>query len=193
MFYRLNRHQGFTLIELLVVIAIIGIIASTVLSSLQSARASARDASRISEARELMKAIELYRTQQGGYPCAGPTTLNCSSTSISAALIVKRPPTSLYTTSEGNFRNNIYAPNTDPIGSSLVYRVRNSGTSNLADPSSYTILVGFESQPSYQRINGWGGNLRYCKIVVGTPDTVSTIGNPTQLLSSFPNCSISVL
>lgn len=59
---------GFTLIELLVVITIIGLIASTVLSSLQSARALGRDASRISQLTELKKALELYRTANNTYP-----------------------------------------------------------------------------------------------------------------------------
>jgi len=62
------RDKGFTLIELLVVIAIIGLLASTVLAALQSARASGRDAARIMQIKEIEKALELYRAKNGYYP-----------------------------------------------------------------------------------------------------------------------------
>jgi len=55
----------------LVVIAIIGILASVVLSSLSSARASARDAKRTSDLRQLQTAFELFRNNHGNfYPCS---------------------------------------------------------------------------------------------------------------------------
>jgi len=69
---RKEPHSGFTLIELLVVIAIIGLLASVVLASLNSARGKARDAARVSNLREVQKALELYASNNNGqYPNAG--------------------------------------------------------------------------------------------------------------------------
>ncbi len=68
----MKRTRGFTLIELLVVIAIIGLLASVVLASLESTRAKARDAKRISDLEQIRNALELYRADHGRYP--GPET-----------------------------------------------------------------------------------------------------------------------
>ena len=59
--------NGFTLIELLVVISIMGILSSVILASLSDARASARDAQRISDLRQIQNALELYRLDNNGY------------------------------------------------------------------------------------------------------------------------------
>jgi len=65
---RIINHKGFTLIELLVVIAIIGLLASVVLVSLNSARAKSRNAKRIAEVRQIMTALELYYNDNSRYP-----------------------------------------------------------------------------------------------------------------------------
>jgi len=65
------KQKGFTLIELLVVIAIIGILASVVLVSLNSARKKARDSKRLSDLKQIQLAIELYYDDKGYYPKEG--------------------------------------------------------------------------------------------------------------------------
>jgi len=55
-----RNGRGFTLIELLVVIAIIGILASIVLASLNTARRKSRDARRIADVKQIQLALELY-------------------------------------------------------------------------------------------------------------------------------------
>jgi len=66
----LSRQGGFTLIELLVVIAIIGILASIVLASLDSARKKGRDARRVADIKQIQLALELYYDANGVYPPA---------------------------------------------------------------------------------------------------------------------------
>ena len=68
--------KGFTLIELLVVVAIIGLLSSVVLSSLNSARAKARDAQVKIEFNQLRKALALYFDKYGLYPNETPVATN---------------------------------------------------------------------------------------------------------------------
>lgn len=60
--------KGFTLIELLVVIAIIGVLASVVLASLNTARGKSRDAARLAQLDEVRKALHVYWLDNGTYP-----------------------------------------------------------------------------------------------------------------------------
>ncbi len=59
--------RGFTLIELLVVISIIGTLSSVVISSLNTSRAKSRDAVRVEQVQEIVKAAGTYYTDVGDY------------------------------------------------------------------------------------------------------------------------------
>ena len=63
-----KSKKGFTLIELLVVIAIIGILASVVLASLNSARKKSRDARRVADIKQIQLALEMFFDANRSYP-----------------------------------------------------------------------------------------------------------------------------
>jgi prepilin-type N-terminal cleavage/methylation domain-containing protein len=63
----LKNKRGFTLIELLVVISIIGLLATIVLVSLNSARIKARDSRRKADLKQLEIALELNYDKHGAY------------------------------------------------------------------------------------------------------------------------------
>ncbi|MDO8603899.1 MAG: type II secretion system protein [bacterium] len=69
------KNKGFTLIELLVVIAIIGILASVVLASLNSARAKGADAAVKASLANARAQAELLYDTPGCYTTAGGTCL----------------------------------------------------------------------------------------------------------------------
>src|SRR3989344_265671 len=81
---------GFTLIELLVVIAIIGVLASIVLASLNSARQKSRDARRLTDIKQIQLALELYFDGfgVGNYPVAITRASGCNATTAANGLEV---------------------------------------------------------------------------------------------------------
>jgi type IV pilus assembly protein PilA len=64
----LKTKKGFTIVELMIVAALIAILAAITLGYLSVARNKGRDAHRVAQAEEFMKALELYRHDNGLYP-----------------------------------------------------------------------------------------------------------------------------
>jgi len=81
---------GFTLIELLVVIAIIGLLATIVMVSLNSARGKARDSRSLADFRQIYSAMALYYEDASAYYATGDVDCNAAGegTAISAGVSI---------------------------------------------------------------------------------------------------------
>jgi type II secretion system protein G len=138
------NQKGFTLIELLVVIAIIGLLASIVLVSLNSARSKARDTKRTADIEQVKIALELYYDDHGHYVSSGDTTLDSALTSALTPTYMSKIPIT-------------------PSGSS--YRYYNAGQ----NPATYyAIYIAYENKSAcyvcggstcYAGIGWWGVNI----------------------------------
>lgn len=78
-----NRsRKGFTLIELLVVIAIIGILSTVAMTSLDGARAKARNAKKMSDFENINKALNVFYATYNRMPANYSGGGACESTTI---------------------------------------------------------------------------------------------------------------
>ncbi len=140
-----KTNSGFTLIELLVVIAIIGLLSSVILTSLNAARAKARDGARVSQLSEIRNAMELYYADNGCYPA------------VSQQQDVGR-------CSMGHFRTFKYTPfqipleNKDILGQKYEYYVRTYNSGIFI--SEVSLETAGENQCAYN--DSFGKGVRNC-------------------------------
>jgi len=87
-----GRTRGFTLIELLVAIAIISILSSFLLANFVGVRQRARDGTRKSDLRQIQSALELYRSDQGGYPTNLPVCASALKDPLGAVTYMQKIP-----------------------------------------------------------------------------------------------------
>ena len=128
-----SKTKGFTLIELLVVIAIIGILSSVVLASLNTARAKARDAKRLSDMHQMQIALEFYYDSFGRYPDSD--NAGCGGWDSSGNGTFITPLVS------NNFLSNLSDPTiNDTCGNYAYYRYSTGSYSCDASKGAYYVL-----------------------------------------------------
>ncbi len=130
-----DRTTGFTLIELLVVIAIIGILASIVLASLNSARAKGRDARRVADIKQIQLALELYYDANGYYPAS------ISGTTLTAPGYISVLPIDP-SSSSGTTYNYSYAPLTAAASGTLCSSYHLGADLENNDPTTMSSAAG---------------------------------------------------
>lgn len=137
----INKRKGFTLIELLVVIVIIGILATLSVIALNSARAKARDAKRVSDVKQMQTALELFYSDKEAYPTASSAITLGEGTSCGGAVcdVLCDTTAGFQNGTTGCSTNNVYIPSIPADAGSSSY------TYTSADGTTYSIAFSLES------------------------------------------------
>lgn len=133
-------NRGFTLIELLMVIAIIGMLSTTVLASLKTARLKAADAKVMQQARELRTLMELERNESGTY-----TGIKAGGAWKAAGASCSGFTSTNYSTKAAEVCNELVAATGSNCGSNCVY----FASVNPASTDKFTIQAYLPSKNAY--------------------------------------------
>lgn len=123
-----NNKSGFTLIELLVVIAIIGLLSTLSVLALNTARAKARDAKRISDVKQIQTALEMYYNDVNDYPAQASITPGQSIGSSNGVFLRQIPSAPLPTDGGAVCGSNVteytYTYSSATTGGNASYQIR---------------------------------------------------------------------
>ncbi len=192
--------KAFTLVELLIVIGIIGLLAVTVLLTLNPAEAQkrTRDTKRISDAQKLQAILEQYINDGNSVLGTWTTTVTATGggTTSTSALNAQSQPcdtnwlgvdvcayaSSVATDPSNNQRRTCVdtaQTNNQTNNCLMFYYVRFSGTSTQPG-SEYEIGVRQEAVSNASKIEGDGGDAsQWFEIYTGDPSTPIQAGNPS--------------
>lgn len=155
-----GRSRGFALIELLIVIFIIALLAALILAATHSARERGRDGRRKADLDSMKKAIELYRSDNGGNVPGAPCIASACLSSSAQPWIPGLAPTY------------IGAVLTDPTNSgSHIYRYQSTAT------GEYELDTDFENSSNDSLENNDNGSCNSgatSRYEVGTVLTIIT-------------------
>ncbi len=140
----LKNNKGFTLIELLVVVSIIGLLASVILTSVNSARDKVRYSKYIQGMEEFSKLMELEYSNTGSYyglttNLAGPTNAPWLGIGGAADCDAEYGPAS--------GRTSVYLANANAICKSIL--------SASLSAQNYVLMVVNTTGPDRYSIQGW--------------------------------------
>ncbi len=191
-------QKAFTLVELLIVIGIIGLLAVTVLLTLNPAEAQkrTRDTKRISDAQKIQAILEQYVNDgvavQGAWTTA-ITAAGAGTTSVGAGNAQSQPcatnwlgvnvcayASSMPTDPSNNQRRTCTNSSGTAVNNCLMfYYVRFSGT-NVAPGSDYEIGVRQEATSNASKLSGDGGDAsEWFEIFTSGTGTQVMVGNPS--------------
>ncbi|MBI5470051.1 prepilin-type N-terminal cleavage/methylation domain-containing protein [Candidatus Kaiserbacteria bacterium] len=158
---KLYEQRGFTLIELLVVIAIIGILASIVLASLDSARKKGRDARRIADVKQLQLALELYYDANNAFPSAltvanlvTPGYISVVPSDPSNSVVYDYMPLSSGATPSTSCQSYVLGASLETAGHSAFNTDADSGATPTTVPTGYSLCSATGAPASYSFNSG---------------------------------------
>lgn len=132
--------RGFTIIELLVVVAIIAVLSAVILVSFSDARLKSRDAKRLSDMREIKKALALYNDNAGTFPVAASQIVLTSDDPVSQTLegasVISNVPTDPLENATFTYR---YQSNPSGTAYTLTFCLEGNNIDNFSQGCSNTI------------------------------------------------------